>query len=51
MTAELRDYVIAAGHLEDFVAAWLQGVAKAEQLGVPVLDEEGFRRVLAGGAP
>ena len=26
-------------------------LAKAQELGVPVLDEEGFRRVLAGGEP
>jgi DNA ligase (NAD+) len=26
-------------------------LAKAQELGVPVLDEEGFRRVLAGEEP
>ena len=26
-------------------------LAKAQELGVPVLDEDGFRRVLAGEAP
>jgi hypothetical protein len=26
VTAELREYVIADGHLEEFVAAWLKGV-------------------------
>ncbi len=36
MTAELRDYVIAAGHLDDFVAAWLAGV-------VPLRERFGFR--------
>jgi hypothetical protein len=36
MTAELRDYVIAEGHLEDFVAAWLKGV-------VPLRQRLGFR--------
>ncbi|MBA3688204.1 MAG: NIPSNAP family protein [Chloroflexi bacterium] len=36
MTAELRDYVIAEGHLEEFVAAWLKGV-------VPLRERFGFR--------
>jgi DNA ligase (NAD+) len=26
-------------------------LAKAQELGVPVLDEDGFRRLLAGEAP
>ncbi len=36
MTAELRDYLIAAGHLDDFVAAWREGV-------VPLRERFGFR--------
>lgn len=36
MTAELRDYLIAAGHLEDFVAAWRAGV-------VPLRERFAFR--------
>jgi hypothetical protein len=44
MTAELRDYVIAAGHLEDFVAAWLDGVA-------PLRERFGFRIEAAWTVP
>jgi hypothetical protein len=36
MTIQLREYVIAEGHLEDFVAAWLAGV-------VPLRQRLGFR--------
>ena len=36
MTAQLREYLIAEGHLEDFVAAWLAGV-------VPLRRRLGFR--------
>jgi hypothetical protein len=36
MTLQLREYVIAEGHLEDFVAAWLAGV-------VPLRLRLGFR--------
>ena len=35
-TRELRDYVIAAGHLDDFVTAWRAGV-------VPLREQHGFR--------
>lgn len=44
MTAELRDYVIAAGHLDDFVAAWLDGV-------VPLRKRFGFRIEAAWTVP
>lgn len=44
MTAELRDYVIAEGHLEDFVAAWLAGV-------VPLRERFGFRVEAAWTVP
>jgi len=30
-TTELRDYVIAEGHLDDFVMAWRQGVVPLRQ--------------------
>lgn len=36
MTTELREYRIAAGHLDDFVAAWSSGV-------VPLREAHGFR--------
>jgi len=36
MTAQLREYVIVNGHLEDFVAAWLTGV-------LPLRQRFGFR--------
>jgi hypothetical protein len=36
VTTELRDYQIAAGHLDDFVAAWLAGV-------VPLRRTHGYR--------
>lgn len=36
MTAQLRDYVIADGHLDKFVEAWLKGV-------VPLRLRFGFR--------
>ena len=36
MTLQLREYVIAEGHLEDFVVAWLDGV-------VPLRERLGFR--------
>jgi hypothetical protein len=36
MTTELRDYVIAEGHLDDFVNAWRDGV-------VPLRERLGFR--------
>jgi hypothetical protein len=32
MTAQLREYLIAEGHLDDFVAAWLAGVVPLRQL-------------------
>ena len=35
-TMELRDYVIADGHLDDFVTAWREGV-------VPLRQQHGFR--------
>jgi hypothetical protein len=35
-TRELRDYVIAEGHLDDFVTAWRAGV-------VPLRELHGFR--------
>jgi hypothetical protein len=36
MTTELRDYVIADGHLDDFVNAWRDGV-------LPLRERLGFR--------
>lgn len=36
MTAELRDYRIAPGHLDDFISAWRDGV-------VPLRERFGFR--------
>jgi hypothetical protein len=36
VTTELRDYRIAEGHLDDFMAAWSQGV-------VPLRAKHGFR--------
>jgi hypothetical protein len=36
MTTELREYRIADGHLDDFVAAWLTGV-------VPLRGSHGYR--------
>ena len=44
MTAELRDYVIAEGHLDDFVAAWRAGV-------VPLRERFGFRIEAAWTVP
>ena len=35
-TMELRDYVIADGHLDDFVTAWRESV-------VPLRQQHGFR--------
>lgn len=35
-TTELRDYVIADGHVDDFVMAWRRGV-------VPLRQRHGFR--------
>jgi hypothetical protein len=36
VTTELRDYLISAGHLDDFVAAWRDGV-------VPLRERHGYR--------
>jgi hypothetical protein len=36
MTTELRDYRIRAGHLDDFVAAWIAGVPQLRR-------QHGFR--------
>jgi len=36
MTTELRDYRIAADHVDEFVAAWLAGV-------VPLRQQHGYR--------
>ena len=36
MTTELRDYLIAKGHLDDFVKAWRDGV-------LPLRERLGFR--------
>ena len=35
-TTELREYIIADGHVDEFVAAWQQGV-------VPLREGHGFR--------
>ena len=58
MTAELRDYVIADGHLEEFVTAWLEGVLPLRQrLGFKVEgawtvpSERRFIWILAHDAP
>ncbi|MDP9250174.1 MAG: NIPSNAP family containing protein [Chloroflexota bacterium] len=36
MTTELRDYLISESHLDEFVAAWRQGV-------VPLREQHGYR--------